>query len=144
MLCCVSSTDIVFLRSGHGCRKGAFLFPICSIVCDLVPESRRKTTKHVLSVADLAKLPASKLKQIYKWMIQHVHIQDMDHLMLSLDQTHLQMTPAWQSRLESANEFACNPQNQVWSCPGVAIWCSDDLMSVVSFEGSTGMVLGSS
>ena len=119
VLCCAMLCRAVLcqakrpVRPGFGCSAGAFLFPICSMVCDLVPESRRKTTGNMLSVADLAKLPASKLNQIYTWIIQHIHIQEMDHLMLSPDQTHLQMTPSWQARLESANEFAWNPQNQV-------------------------------
>ena len=111
VLCCaVSNTDA---HTCEGCSTGAFLLPICSAVCDLVPDSRRKTTQNLLTVADLGKLPSGKLHQIYAWIIQHVHIQEMDHLMLSPDQTHLQMTPAWRTRLESANEFAWNPQNQV-------------------------------
>ena len=74
----------------------------------------------MLTVADLGKLPASKLNQIYMWIVQHIHLQELDHLMLSPDQTHLQIAPAWQLRLESANEFAWNPQNQVWSQLSIA------------------------
>lgn len=110
--CCAMSSKEAFVC--FGCSAGLFLFPICSMVCDLVPESRRKTTRNMLTVADLAKLPASKLHQIHTWIIQHIRIQEVDHLMLSPDHTHLQMTPSWQARLESANDFAWNPQNQVW------------------------------
>ena len=129
--CCVmcQAQMLRLVRPNYGCSVGAFLFPICSTVCDLVPESRRKTTQNMLTVADLAKLPTSKLHQIYTWIIQHIHIQEMDHLMLSPDQTHLQMAPAWRTRLQSANEFAWNPQNQVCFTP---VMLGDALLTHVS------------
>ncbi|KAL3141196.1 hypothetical protein ABBQ38_003536 [Trebouxia sp. C0009 RCD-2024] len=79
----------------HAYLVGAFLFPICATVCELVPDSRRKTTWNVLTVADLAKLPASKLIQIQDWLFHHVAVADIDHFALSPDQTRLEMSPVW-------------------------------------------------
>lgn len=92
---------------------GAFLFPICATVCELVPDSRRKTTWNVLTVADLAKLPASKLIQIQDWLFHHVAVADIDHFALSPDQTRLEMSPVWVAVFDAC---ALGPEQlTVWS-----------------------------
>ncbi len=48
------------------------MLPVCSTVCKMVPEGKRKTTPTVLKVNDLAKLPAAKLRQIRAWLVATV------------------------------------------------------------------------
>jgi len=48
------------------------MLPVCSTVCKMVPEGKRKTTSTVLKVNDLAKLPAAKLRQIRDWLVATV------------------------------------------------------------------------
>ena len=69
---------VYLLRSQHHqptivvCRIGASMLPVCSTVCKMVPEGKRKTTSTVLKVNDLAKLPAAKLRQIRDWLVATV------------------------------------------------------------------------
>ena len=82
-------------------------------MCELVPDSRRKTTWNVLTVADLAKLPASKLIQIQDWLFHHVAVADIDNFTLSPDHTRLEMSPAWVAVFDAC---ALGPEQlTVWS-----------------------------
>ena len=56
------------------CRIGASLFPVCSTVCGMLPEGRRKTTHNVFCVNDLTKLPAHTVAQMQDWLAERVEI----------------------------------------------------------------------
>ncbi len=82
--CCLSGTHcplslmVCLLRLQHHqpttvlYRIGASMLPVCSTVCKMVPEGKRKTTPAVLKVNDLTKLPAAKLRQIRDWLVATV------------------------------------------------------------------------
>lgn len=121
---------------------GAFLFPICSTVCKLVTEGRRKTTHNMLTVADLAKLPVSKLTQIREWLVHYLGLKVMDRFMLSPDQTRLQPTVACETSMRMAflDDLSPEPQQQVWSSLSTCTSARELLVASVQH----GLVLDSS
>ncbi|KAL0039198.1 hypothetical protein WJX77_011157 [Trebouxia sp. C0004] len=80
---------------------GASMLPVCSTVCKMVPEGKRKTTPAVLKVNDLAKLPAAQLRQIRDCLVATVKIYadktDLDAVhnryVVSNDRTKLLLAP---------------------------------------------------
>ena len=104
---CALSLMVCLLRLQHHqltivvCRIGASMLPVCSTVCKMVPEGKRRTTPAVLNVNDLAKLPAAKLRQIRDWLVatvkSYAEIRDLDAVhnryVVSSDRTKLSMAP---------------------------------------------------
>lgn len=77
------------------------MVPICSTVCEMIPEGKRKTTPAVLNVHDLTKLPAAKLRQMRDWLVATVksYAENRgfyalnDRYVVSDDRTRLSVAP---------------------------------------------------
>ncbi len=87
------------------------MLPICSTVCKMVPEEKRKTTPTVLKVIDLTKLPAAKLRQIKDWLVatvaSYAEKRDFyelnDRYVVSDDGTRLTVAPDFLDSLVPGN-----------------------------------------
>ena len=89
------------------------MLPVCSTVCKMVPEGKRKTTPTVLKVNDLAKLPAAKLRQIRDWLVATVESyagkRDFhavhNRYVVSSDRTKLLLAPDFVAYLALGNHI---------------------------------------
>ncbi|DBA96197.1 TPA: hypothetical protein ACH3X3_002397 [Trebouxia sp. C0006] len=112
---------------------GASMLPICSTVCKMVPEGKRKTTPTVLKVIDLTKLPAAKLRQIKDWLVatvaSYAEKRDFyelnDRYVVSDDGTRLTVAPDFLDSLVPGNHNHIKAQssaarNTAHACLGVS------------------------
>ncbi|KAA6428842.1 MAG: U-box domain-containing protein [Trebouxia sp. A1-2] len=115
----------------HEYIVNASMVPICSTVCEMIPEGKRKTTPAVLNVHDLTKLPAAKLRQMRDWLVATVksYAENRgfyalnDRYVVSDDRTRLSVAPDFLASLVPGHHIkdqSSAARNVAHACLGVS------------------------